>query len=166
VTGYRSLCLCLTFVAISCRPATPPELSDQQRAAVADSIRGLLGELATWMSSQGAGRSFATFFDSAPGTIQVADGRIAAVSYDSIAARSRGWAPPAGARLTWDTVHVEALGLGLAHFTGAFTESFAPPTGQPFEGHGVMSGVAVRRSGGWKIAAVHTSVTPASAPGR
>jgi len=166
VTALRSFSFCVAFVAMGCRPAAPPSLSEPQRAAIADSVRGVLGELATWMSSQGAGRAFATFFDSAPGVVQAADGRITATSYDSIAARSRGWAPPAGARLTWDTAHVEVLGPGLAHFTGAFTESFTPPTGQPFEGHGVMSGVAVRRPSGWKIAAVHTSVVPASPPGR
>ena len=166
VTGYRSFCLCLTFVAISCRPATPPELSDQQRAAIADSVRGHLGELATWMSAQGAGRAFPTFFDSAPGFVQAADGRVTSASFDSLAARYRSWAPPAGARLTWDTVRVEPLGPGLAHFTGTFTESFTPPTGQPYEGHGVMSGVAVRRPGGWRIAAVHTSVVPPATPGR
>jgi hypothetical protein len=118
------------------------------------------------MSSQGAGRAFPTFFDTAPGFVQVADGRITSPSYDSLAARYRSWAPPAGARLAWDTVRVEPLGPGLAHFTGAFTESFTPPSGQAYEGHGVMSGVAVRRLGGWKIAAVHTSVVPASPPGR
>jgi hypothetical protein len=166
VTAFRSLSLCVALVASGCRPAAPPDLSQQQRSAVADSVRGLLGEIATWMSSQGAGRAFPTFFDSAPGFVQVADGRIASPSYDSLAASHRTWAPPAGARLTWDTVRVEPLGPGLAHFTGAFTESFTPPSGPAYEGHGVMSGVAVRRLGGWKIAAVHTSVVPAAPPGR
>jgi hypothetical protein len=164
VTAFRCLSLCVALVAIGCRPATPPDLSEQQRSAIADSVRGLLGELATWMSSQGAGRAFSAFFDSAPGFVQAADGRITSPSFDSLATRYRSWAPPAGGRLAWDTVRVEPLGPGLAHFTGAFTESYAPQSGQPYVGHGVMSGVAIRRPAGWKIAALHTSLAPPSTP--
>jgi len=149
---------------MGCRPAAPPELTEQQRTAVVDSVTAQLYDLANWMSSQGAGRAFPSFFDSTTGFVQAADGRITSPSYDSLVARYRDWTPPAGGQLSWDTVRVEALGPGLAHFMGAFTESFTPPTGQAYVGHGVMSGVAVSRPGGWKIAALHTSVVPASTP--
>jgi len=144
----------------ACRPSGPPAFTDQQRAAVADSARIFANELATWMGTQGAGRPFSSFFDSTASVIVASDGRISAASFDSVVSRYRGWAPPAGAALTWDSLRVEALGPGLAHFTGAFKESFTPPSGPAYEGHGVMSAVVVHRPSGWKIAAQHTSIVP------
>jgi hypothetical protein len=151
------------LIAAGCKPAAQPTLTEQQRTAIVDSVRTVAAELATWMSSQGAGRSYASFFDSAAAVVIAADGRIRAASYDSVASRYRGWTPPAGARLTWDSLRIEPLGPGLAHFVGAFTESFTPPSGPVYEGHGVMSVVLVHRPAGWRFASVHSSVVPEQA---
>lgn len=160
----RSLGFALALVATGCGGGAAGTLTVAERVAAADSVRLLLDSLAAWFSTQGAGRAFTSFYDSAPGFVQAADGRITSPSFDALALRYRDWVPPAGARFIWDTVRIEVLGAGLAHFTGAFTEGFTPPSGASYEGHGVMSGVAVRRPGGWKIAAVHTSVVPQAEP--
>ena len=166
MTRVRSVGLVLALVAAGCRPAGPPEFTAQQRAAVVDSVRALLDSVATWMSTQGAGRPFASFFDSSAAFVQAADGRIAAPSYDSLVTRTRDWTPPAGATLAWDTVRIEPLGPGMAHFTAAFAEHYTPPSGPAYLGHGVMSGVVVRRPAGWRIVATHSSVVPPAAGGR
>jgi hypothetical protein len=150
-------------IAAGCRPAPQPTLTEQQRTAIVDSVRTVANELATWMSSQGAGRPYAAFFDSTVALVVAADGRIGASSYDSVASRYQGWTPPAGARLAWDSLRIEPLGPGLAHLVGAFTESFTPPSGAAYEGHGVMSAVVVHRPAGWRFAAMHTSVVPQQA---
>ena len=151
------------ILAAGCRPAAQPPLTEQQRSAVVDSVRTVANELATWMSSQGAGRPYASFFDSTAALVIAADGKIVAASYDSVASRYQGWTPPAGARLIWDSLRIEPLGPGLAHLVGAFTEAFTPPSGPVYEGHGVMSVVVVHRPAGWRFAAVHTSVVPQQA---
>jgi ABC-type amino acid transport substrate-binding protein len=151
------------LVAAGCKPAAPPPLTEQQRTAIVDSVRSVANELATWMSSQGAGRQYASFFDSTAALVIAADGRIVAASHDSVVSRYQGWTPPAGARLTWDSLRIEPLGPGLAHLVGAFKESFTPPSGPAYEGHGVMSAVVVHRPAGWRFAAVHTSVVPQQA---
>jgi len=156
----RFVIVATAVVAAGCQPAAQPTLTEQQRTAIVDSVRTVANELATWMSSQGVGRPFASFFDSTAAVVVAADGRIVASSFDSVASRYRSWTPPAGASLTWDSLRVEALAPGLAHFTGAFKESFTPPSGPAYEGHGVMSAVVVRRPAGWVFAAQHTSVVP------
>lgn len=150
-------------LAAGCQPAAHPPLTEQQRTAVVDSVRTVANELATWMSSQGAGRPYASFFDSTAALVIAADGRIVASSHESVVSRYRGWTPPAGARLTWDSLRIEPLGPGLAHFVGAFQESFTPPSGSAYLGRGVMSAVVVHRPAGWRFTAVHTSVVPQQA---
>ncbi len=155
-----SLSLGVALLAAGCRPADPPALTESERAAVTDSVRALLDGLAAWMGGQRAGRDYTSFHDSAPGFVQAADGRIVALSFERFAERQRGWAPPPGARLTWDTLRVQPLTRGAAHFLGSFTESLTLPTGESYQERGVMSGIAVQRAGGWRIAAVHSSVAP------
>ncbi len=155
-----SLSLGVMLLATGCRAADPPALAEWERAAVTDSVRALLDELAAWVGGQRAGRDYVSFHDSAPGFVQAADGRIVALSFERFAERQRGWAPPTGARLAWDTLRVQPLARGAAHFIGSFTESLTLPTGESFQEHGVMSGIAVKRAGGWRIAAVHSSVAP------
>jgi hypothetical protein len=150
-------------LAAGCQPAAQPPLTEQQRTAIVDSVRSVANELATWMSSQGAGRPYASFFDSTAALVIAADGRIVASSHESVVSRYRGWTPPAGARLTWDSLRIEPLGPGLAHFVGAFQESFTPPSGSAYLGRGVMSAVVVHRPAGWRFTAVHTSVVPQQA---
>jgi hypothetical protein len=150
-------------LSAGCKPAAHPPLTEQQRTAIVDSVRTVANELATWMSSQGADRPYASFFDSTAALVIAADGRIGATSYDSVVSRYRGWTPPAGARLSWDSLRIEPLGPGVAHLVGAFKESFTPPSGPVYEGHGVMTVVVVHRPAGWKFAALHTSVVPQQA---
>jgi hypothetical protein len=147
-------------LAAGCKPADRPTLTEQQRTAIADSVRTVANELATWMSSQGAGRPYASFFDSTAAVTIAADGRIGAASYDSVASRYQGWTPTAGGVVTWDSLRIEPLAPGLAHFVGAFKMLFTPPSGPVYEGHGVMTVLVVHRPAGWRFAALHTSVVP------
>ncbi len=160
----RVLGVAAFLAAAGCGPRGPVPLTDAQRAAITDSVRTLADDFARWASTQGAGRAYASFFDSTPGVLLAADGRIVAASHDAVAARYRGWAPPAGATLSWDSVRIEPLAPGLAHFAGAFREAFTPPSGPGYEGHGVLTAVAVSRPGGWRFAASHTSVAPPPEP--
>jgi hypothetical protein len=161
----RALGAAALALAAGCRAPSPAPLTDLQRTAITDSVRALADAFAAWASTQGAGRAYETFFDSTPSVLMAADGRIVAIASEAVAARYHGWAPPAGARMTRDSVRVEPLAPGLAHFAGAFREAFTPPSGPAYEGHGVMTAVAVSRPGGWRFAASHTSVAPTGAAG-
>jgi len=97
----------------------------------------------------------------AASALVAADGGVRAPSFDSAASRYRGRTPPAGASLTWDSLRIEALAPpGPAHFTGAFRESFTPPSGPAYGKRGVM---VVHRPAGWRFAALHSSVAPQQA---
>jgi len=153
-----------SVLAASCGPAAAPPLTEARRAAISDSVRQMAAGLAARISARGY-RAVPAVMDSAPGYVWAYNGFLPFTSFDSMAAWARSAPEPAegGEVFAWDTVRVEAIAPGMAHFAAGYSETAADSAGRPRTERGVITGVVVHRSDGWKFVNAHTSTLPAPA---
>jgi len=151
-------------ILAACKPTAAPPLTDVRRAAVKDSVQQMAVDLAARISAHGY-RGFPAAMDSAPGYVWAYNGFLPFTSFDSMAAWARsGSAPTEPEVFAWDTIRVEAIAPGVAHFAAGYSETTSDSTGTPRTERGVITGVVVHRSDGWKFVNAHTSTLPPPAP--
>lgn len=148
----------------ACGGGHTARLSDQHRAALADSVRQMAAGLASRLSARGYS-AFPGVMDSAPGYVWAYNGFLPFTSFDSMAAWARAEPTPSGSWVfAWDSVMVEPLAPGIATFTAGYTETGADSAGRPTSEQGVITGVVVHRADGWKFVNAHTSTLPPPPP--
>jgi len=153
-------------VLAACTPAAAPPLTGVQRAAIKDSVQQMAAGLAARISAHGY-RAFPAVMDSAPGYVWAYDGLLPFTSFDSMAAWARSGPEPTRPEVfAWDTIRVEAIAPGIAHFAAGYSETITDSTGTPKTERGVITGVVVHRGDGWKFVNAHTSTLPPPAPPR
>jgi len=160
----RNSLVSVLAVLAACSPAATPPLTDQQRAAITDSVRQMAAGLAAEVSAHGY-RGFPAAMDSAPGYVWAYNGFLPFTSYDSMAAWARSGPEPSRPEVfAWDSVRVEALAPGIAHFAAGYSETVTDSAERSTTERGVITGVLVHRPDGWKFANAHTSTLPPPAP--
>lgn len=153
-------------LAAGCKPAAAPPLTEVQRTAIKDSVQQMAAGLAARISAHGY-RAFPEAMDSSPGYVWAYNGFLPFTSFDSMAAWARSGPEPTEPEVfAWDTIRVEAIAPGIAHFAAGYSETTADSTGTPKTERGVITGVVVHRSDGWKFVNAHTSTLPPPAPPR
>ena len=146
-----------TFFALACQAAPPSEMTESERATVADSARAVIDSaFAAIVRVDPAG--LMRLFASGSEPTFSADGVLIA-GYDSIAAYFQGalanWQRVDSATLSG--VRVSVLNPGAAVVAAYYRERVTDRTGTAFWNAGAWSTTVVRRGGRWYIVDSHAS---------
>ncbi len=143
-------------VLAACQPATT-ELTDAQRAAIADTVTQLTDQL---LSLTGDADAWMDLFSTGQELRYVQNGVI--LSRDDLesemtafvgACEEQSWA--------WDDVHVVVLGPDAAAVTATYHGAYTDTTGQTFTFDEIVVTYASARSDGtWKIVQAHEYFAP------
>ncbi|UCG87443.1 MAG: nuclear transport factor 2 family protein [Gemmatimonadota bacterium] len=147
----------LGFLA-ACQPATT-EFTEEQRAAVADTVRQLADTFFDDFKALDFDRAMAPYADD----LVWAESGVVGANRDSLETAWRGVFAlfrevTAG---EWTEVHIEVLGPDAAAFTASFDWAGVDTSGAQVGGSGAWTTVWQRTAEGWKIVQGHESYLPA-----
>ena len=149
--------LSLAFLATACQPTT--ELTEEQKAAIADEIAALHAEAAEAIRARDVDGWLAYFenTDELTFTSCVENGAVAA--YRSWSARADTTYAHYGAiasmdRFDWGDLHTRVLAPNVAVVTTTYEAVATDTAGFSFAGNATWVAVWVRTDGGWKMANV------------
>ncbi len=146
----------LAFLA-ACQPATT-ELTEEQSAAVADTVRQLADAFFDDFRAGDVDGAFAPFSSE----IVWAENGVLAANRDSLVTVWSGFFASIQEVTSgdWGEVHVTVLGPGAAVFNASFDWAGVDTTGAELGGSGVWTTVWQRTVDGWKIVQGHESYLP------
>jgi hypothetical protein len=152
----------------SCAPSEGSPVSSVERAAIADTLRGLLVS-AYDLSKPGdaVGRLMSLYPDS--GRVVSASGGHVTTSRDSLRAELVAFWENVGRNMrdpkwTWGQMQVDVLAPGAAVVTTTYSVPHLTPRGEPHVIAGAWTAVFQRRSGKWVIVQEHLSDLPQAMP--
>jgi ketosteroid isomerase-like protein len=165
LTAARRFALALALgAAAACARSDASELPAAQRAAIADTLRGLLTN-AYDLSKQGdaISRLMSLYPDS--GRVVSASGGRVSTSRDSLQAELRTFWENVGRNMrnpkwTWGQMHVDVLAPDAAVVTTTYSVPHLTPRGEPHVIAGAWTAVFQRRAGRWVIVQEHLSDLP------
>ena len=157
----RRMFLPLIVVAAACqRPA--PTLTEQQQAAIADTIRQLADTYMQDIRAVDFDRVMAAY---GPELVW-AENSVLAANRDSLVTAWRAilatWREVT--RAAWGGTHVKVLGPDAAVISAAFDWAGVDTVGAAMGTRGAWTAVYVRTDAGWKIAHAHESWVPVPTP--
>lgn len=170
---YRTLnplvCVLVLSAALggACARDTPREVSDADRAAIADTLRNLIASAYDFSRGDVVKRLMSLYPQEGP-VISAAAGRVV-TSRDSLEQSIRWFWENVGsnmrdARWTWGQSHVHVLSPDAAVLTAAYRISHLTPEGRPHIVGGAWTALFLRRDGRWVIVQEHLSDAPEEHP--
>lgn len=164
----RRLALLLSLCAAACARPNADEIPAEQRAAIADTLRGLLVS-AYDLSKPGdaVARLMSLYPDS--GRIVSASGGRVSTSRDSLQAELRAFWENVGRNMrdpkwNWGPMQVDVLAPDAAVVTTTYSVPHLTPRGEPHVIAGAWTAVFQRRAGRWVIVQEHLSDLPQTMP--
>jgi uncharacterized protein (TIGR02246 family) len=151
--------LSLTFPAfLACRPATT-ELTEEQKAAIADTVRQLSMDYLASVSTLDADTVMGFHIDSDEFAWSI-DSELS-LDFEAVKASAAAkYAALVAARVSLDTVRVAVLGPDAAVLSGAGAAYVTDPAGQEMKLPLAVTFVAARRGGRWVLLQGHSSHAP------
>lgn len=151
----------LVGIASACSPAGDgvpiPTWDDAARAAVVDSVQGMLSEYSALVAA-GDLDALVLLYADRPDFVWIEDGRIAYRSQADVAEAFEGLrAMQADVRTTFQDPVITPLGPGLASLVTTLDQEFAMPDGTSFGFAGALSATIGREGTGWVFLNGHTS---------
>ena len=150
----------------SCSPAERPAVTEAQRVAIADTLRGLI---VTAYDLSKPGDAVARLMSLYPpsGPVISASGGQVSTSRDSLYAGIRAFWDNVGRNMrdpkwTWGAMHVDVLAPDAAVVTTTYRVPHMTPRGMPHVIAGAWTAVFQRRAGRWVIVQEHLSDVPAA----
>lgn len=152
----------------SCKPAGGRALSETQRGAISDTLRGLIVN-AYDLSRPGDAVARLMSLYPATGTVVSASGGQVSTSRDSLEAGIRAFWDNVGRNMRdpkwmWGAMHVDVLSPDAAVVTSTYRVPHLTPRGEPHVIAGAWTAVFQRRGGRWVIVQEHLSDVPAMQP--
>jgi ketosteroid isomerase-like protein len=162
--GSRIALLLALGASAACARSDASEVPAAQRAAIADTLRGLLTN-AYDLSKPGdaVARLMSLYPDSGP-IVSAAGGRVT-TSRDSLQAELRAFWENVGRNMknpkwTWGHMHVDVLAPDAAVVTTTYSVPHLTPRGEPHVIAGAWTAVFKQRGGRWTILQEHLSDVP------
>jgi ketosteroid isomerase-like protein len=148
----------------ACATGTSRALSDAERAAIADTLKGMV-VAAYDLSKPDFVARFLRLYPDSGRVISAAGGQVA-TSRDTLAAGIKTFWDNVGSRMqsptwNWGPMYVDVLSPDAAVLTTSYTVPHRTPDGQPHTFAGAMTEVFERRNGRWVIVQEHLSDLPA-----
>jgi hypothetical protein len=166
--GRRAACLVALTALAACTRSDASPLPSAQRAAIADTLRGLLVS-AYDLSKPGdaVARLMSLYPDSGP-VVSASGGRVT-TSRDSLRAELIAFWENVGRNMrspkwNWGQMHVEVLSPDAATLTTTYSVPHLTPRGEPHVIAGAWTAVFQRRAGRWVIVQEHLSDLPEAMP--
>ena len=149
----------------ACRPPVSTTVSAEQRAAIADTLRGLLVRAYDLAQPGDPVARLMSLYPSA-GTVLSASGGRVTTARDTLEAGIRAFWDNVGRnmrdpRWTWGEMHVDVLAADAAVLTTTYRVPHRTPRGEPHVIAGAWTAVFQRREGRWVIIQEHLSDAPA-----
>ena len=145
----------LVFLTAACLPATT-ELTEQHKAAIADSVRQLSMDYVASISSLSADSVMAFHIDNDEFAWSI-DAQLSLEFEEVKVDAAAKYAALAAARVSLDTMRVAVLGRDAAVLSGAGTVSVTDPAGQEMRMVIAVTFVAARRENRWVLLQGHSS---------
>jgi len=152
----------------ACAPRADAPLSDQERSAIADTLRAKLVAAYDITKPGDPVARMMSLYPPTGGVVSASGGRVS-VSRDSLAAEIRAFWTYVGQNMrdpkwTWDEMHVDVLARDAAVVTATYHVPHKTPRGEPHTIAGAMT-VAFQRIGGrWGVVQEHLSDLAPSQP--
>ncbi|MES2177652.1 MAG: nuclear transport factor 2 family protein [Gemmatimonadota bacterium] len=149
--------------AIGCRE-TPPSITTEQRAAIADTLKNLIVNAYDLTTPGDAVARLMSLYPTS-GAVISASGGIVSTSRDTLAAGLRAFWDNVGRNMrepkwTWGDMHVDVVGPDAAVLTTTYRVPHLTPRGEPHVLAGAWTAVFQRRGGKWVIIQEHLSDLP------
>lgn len=156
----RGLTLCALSLAFlpACQP-TSTELTEERKAAIADTVRQLSIDYLASVSTLDADSVMSFHIDSDEFAWSI-DAELSLQFEDVKASAAAKYAALASARVSLDTVRVAVLGPDAAVLSGAGAVLVTDPAGQEMKLELAVTFVAARRGGRWVLLQGHSSHAP------
>lgn len=152
--AHTVLIVCLTT---ACGSGSSTDFSQTHRAAVADSVRQVMTELASAVSKNGF-TAWIPYLERSERFVWTSDGKIEFPTADSLARFIEPFAATLKhTELSFGDVRVSVLAPGLAQAAATYRELFVGQKADTTRIAGVFVGVWARSNGGWKLVSGHTS---------
>jgi ketosteroid isomerase-like protein len=153
---------------IGCASAESRKLTDAQRAAIADTVKGLIVSAYDLSKPGDATPRLMSLYPAAGQVISASGGQVVA-SRDSLQAEVRAFWENVGKNMrepkwTWGPMHVDVLSPDAAVLTTTYRVSHLTPRGDPHVIAGAWTAVFQRRDGKWVIVQEHLSDVPVAVP--
>ena len=158
------LAIGVAIAAGGCGDSGGAELSQRDRAAIADSLQRLIVR-AYDLSAPDVERRLVSLYPERGRVVSAAGGQVS-TSRDSLAASLHAFWTNVGSRMrepkwTWGPMHVDVLSPDAAVLTTTYIVPHRTPAGAPHVIGGAWTAVFARRDGRWVIVQEHLSDTPA-----
>jgi ketosteroid isomerase-like protein len=171
-TGMMKLTVCrgvvaagvVAALAAGCQPpASGGEMTAARKAAIADTLKGLVASAYDLSKGDAVRRLMSLYPDSGP-VVSAASGHIT-TSRDSLEAEIRAFWDNVGRNMRdphwiWGQTFVDVLGPNAAVLTATYRVPHIQPNGQPHVIGGAWTAVFERRHGKWMIVHEHLSDDP------
>lgn len=155
----------LVILAVpACRPSASENVSAEQRAAIADTLRGLLVRAYDlWQPGDPVARLMSLY--PRAGAVVSGSGGQVTTSRDTLEAGIRAFWDNVGRnmrdpRWTWGAMHMDVLAPDAAVLTTTYRVSHLTPRGEPHVIAGAWTAVFQKREGRWVIIQEHLSDAP------
>jgi hypothetical protein len=164
--AHRNLIVALSFGGVAaCARSDPQALSAERRAAIADTLKGMIVSAYDLKKPGDAvARLMSLYPDS--GTIVSASGGQLTTTRPALEEGIRAFWDNVGKNMrdpkwTWGTMHVEVMGPNAAVVTSTYRVPHLTPRGEPHVIAGAWTAAFERRGNRWVIVQEHLSDLPA-----
>jgi Domain of unknown function (DUF4440) len=149
----------------SCSPGAPPAVTEAQRVAIADTLRGLIVTAYDFSKPGDAVARLMSLYPPSGPVISASGGQVS-TSRDSLYSGIRAFWDNVGRNMrdpkwTWGAMHVDVLAPDAAVVTTTYRVPHLTPRGMPHVIAGAWTAVFQRRAGRWVIVQEHLSDVPA-----
>ena len=157
---------CLMLLA-ACAPRDRTVMQPEQRAAIADTLRGLLTSAYDLSKPGDPVQRLMSLYPSSGPVISASGGQVS-TSRDTLEAGIRAFWDNVGKnmrnpRWTWGNMRIDVLAPDAAVVTTTYSVPHLTPAGQPHVIAGAWTAVFQRKGGRWVIVQEHLSDTPMGA---
>jgi hypothetical protein len=166
--GSRIALLIALGASAACARSDASEVPASQRAAIADTLRGLLTNAYDLSKPGDAVARLMSLYPDSGRIISASGGRVT-TSRDSLQAELRAFWENVGQNMrnpkwTWGPMHVDVLAPDAAVVTTTYTVPHLTPRGDPHVIAGAWTAVFKKRGGRWTILQEHLSDLPQAMP--
>ena len=152
----------------SCKPAAGRALSETQRGAISDTLRGLIVNAYDLTRPGDAVARLMSLYPPTGSVVSASGGQVS-TSRDSLEAGIRAFWDNVGRNMrnpkwTWGAMHVDVLSPDAAVVTSTYRVPHLTPRGEPHVIAGAWTAVFQRRGGRWVIVQEHLSDVPPEQP--
>ena len=168
LAGRRLALVLAVGVTTACARSDATELHAAQRAAIADTLRGLLTNAYDLSRPGDAVARLMSLYPDSGKVVSASGGRVS-TSRDSLQAELRAFWENVGRNMrdpkwNWGQMHVDVLAPDAAVVTTTYSVPHRTPRGEPHVIAGAWTAVFQRRAGRWVIVQEHLSDLPPAMP--